>query len=92
MTPRWERDTRTLWYGQQRVKRYPSPAANQIAVIAEFDILGWPKRIDDPLPVSYREAPQRRLNETIKSLNRGQKVIRFRGDGTGQGVLWEATE
>jgi hypothetical protein len=35
--------------------------------------------------------PKRRLHETIKALNgrRLARLIRFRGDGTGQGVLWE---
>ena len=34
---------------------------------------------------------KRRLNDTIKCLNRGQvyRLLHFRGDGTGEGVLWE---
>jgi len=35
--------------------------------------------------------PRRRLHDTIKSLNRNQTkdVLRFKGDGTGEGILWE---
>ena len=89
MIPHWDEDTRTLWYGQQRVKRYQTHAENQIAIIRELESLGWPSRIDDPLPPVFQKPPKLRLNETIKRLNHGQKLIRFRGDGTGEGVLWE---
>lgn len=35
--------------------------------------------------------PKRRLHETVYSLNRNQKrfLIRFFGNGNGQGVRWE---
>lgn len=48
-------------------------------------------RIDDPLPPVFDIEPKRRLHDTIKSLNRHQKnrLIRFKGDGTGQGIRWE---
>jgi hypothetical protein len=34
------------------------------------------------------------LHDTIKCPNRGQvnHLLRFRGDGTGEGVLWETIE
>ena len=34
------------------------------------------------------------LNDTIKCLNRKQKnaLLHFRGDGTGEGVIWEVVE
>ncbi len=56
-----------------------------------FQEEGWPVRIDDPLPPVSESEPKQRLRETIRSLNRNQKerLVRFKGDGTGEGVLWE---
>ena len=55
-----------------------------------FEEESWPPRIDDPLPPHPDLMPKRRLHDTIKSLNRNQKnhVIRFMGDGTGEGIRW----
>jgi hypothetical protein len=56
-----------------------------------FEEEHWPPRIDDPLPKNPELLPKRRLHDAIKSLNRNQKrsLIRFMGDGTGEGVRWE---
>ena len=58
-----------------------------------FQEENWPSRIDDPLPPN-EVCPKKKLHDTIKCLNRGLKSspLRFRGDGTGQGVIWEFTE
>ena len=44
-----------------------------------------------PLPPQVGQDPKRRLHDTINSLNRKQKarLIRFQGDGSGEGVRWE---
>ena len=47
---------------------------------------------DDPLPPhAEQDSNSRRLSDTIKCLNRKQmnELIHFRGDGTGEGVIWE---
>ena len=56
-----------------------------------FEEDGWPSRIDDALPPVVGLVTKRRLRDTIKSLNRRQKnrLIRFKGDGTGEGVCWQ---
>ena len=56
-----------------------------------FEEEDWPVRIDDPLPPRSGLDPKRRLHDSIKSLNRHQKsrVLRFCGDGSGEGVRWE---
>jgi len=63
----------------------------QEVILMAFEEEHWPPRIDDPLPVHPDLIPKRRLHDTIKSLNRNQKtcLIRFRGDGTGEGIRWE---
>jgi hypothetical protein len=80
-----------FFIGQQIVKRFRSPAPNQQGVLTAFQALSWPDRIEDPLPATDEVCPRRRLSETIRALNRHQLqfVIRFCGDGSGRGVLWE---
>lgn len=91
LTPKWDRDRQELKLGTILVKRFKVPAANQEMILAAFEEEGWPARIDDPLPPHCEQSSKRRLQETIKSLNRNQRTqaIRFLGDGSGQGVRWE---
>lgn len=91
LTPKWDRDRQELRIGSIVVKRFKVPAANQETILAAFEEESWPPRIDDPLPPHREQAPKRRLQETIKSLNRNQKrpLLRFLGDGSGLGVRWE---
>jgi len=60
-------------------------------ILTTFEEEKWPPKVDDPLPPHAEIDAKQRLHDTIKSLNRGQKrkLIRFRGDGTGQGIRWE---
>jgi hypothetical protein len=61
-------------------------AKNVVKILDAFQEDGWPKRIDDPLQPSK---DQQRLHEAIKRLNDNLDILRFRADGTGQGILWE---
>ena len=90
--PLWDSVRRELRYGNQIVKRYRVPAANQELILAAFQEEGWPQFIDDPLPPRDELDPKRRLQATIKSLNRNQLVplIRFHGNGNGLQIYWEA--
>jgi hypothetical protein len=89
--PRWDRDRQELRLGYVVVKQYKVPAPNQERVLAAFEEEGWPVHVDDPLPPSGELDPKRRLHDTINSLNRNQKagLIRFSGDGSGEGIRWE---
>jgi hypothetical protein len=91
LTPVWDRLRQELRLGRVVVKRFKLPAVNQETVLAAFEEDGWPVHIDDPLPPRPDLDPKRRLHDTINSLNRNQKrpLIRFLGDGSGQGVRWE---
>jgi hypothetical protein len=91
--PKWQNKTQILSVDGRVVKRFRWPAANQETVLAAFEEDNW-QRIDDPLPPSQDVDSMSRLRDTIKSLNRNQqhRFIRFRGDGSGQGVYWEYTE
>jgi hypothetical protein len=90
--PKWDRDRQELRLGDVVVKQFKVPAVNQERILAAFEEEGWPVRIDDPLPPATDQDPKARLHDTIVSLNRNQKhpLIRFYGDGTGQGVRWGA--
>ncbi|MGE0759544.1 MAG: hypothetical protein AB7O38_21175 [Pirellulaceae bacterium] len=92
LVPRWDCDYREIRYDNRVVKQFKLPSPNQEAILLAFEEEGWPPRIDDPLPPHPECDPKQRLHDTIRSLNRNQKnrLLRFKGDGTGQGVLWEA--
>lgn len=91
MTPKWDCDRQELRFRHDVVKVFKLNSPNQATILAAFEEEGWPTRIDDPLPHHSEIDPKQRLHDTIKSLNRNQKrrLIRFRGDGTGQGIRWE---
>lgn len=89
--PKWDRDRRQVRFDGRIVKEFKLPSPNQEAVLMAFEEEGWPARIDDPLSPTANLDPRRRLHDTIKALNRNQKenVLRFMGDGTGEGIRWE---
>jgi hypothetical protein len=90
--PFWDSNGRTLIFAGRMVKQFKLQAINQERVLSAFQEELWPKRILDPLCPHPNLDSKRRLSDTIKCLNRRQEnsLIRFRGDGTGEGVLWEA--
>lgn len=86
--PHWDAALRTLFVGDQVAKRFKQPAPNQIPILQAFEEEQWSSRIDDPLPGAQRE----RLNDTISELNKNHEtpsLIRFHGDGTGEGIIWK---
>jgi hypothetical protein len=89
--PWWNSTRRELSLGGTVVKRYRVPAQNQELILAAFEEESWPEHIDDPLPVSHDIDPRIRLHDAINRLNGCQtnRLLRFRGDGTGTGVIWE---
>lgn len=92
-TPHWDPDRRELTFQGQLVKCYKVPSPNQELILSVFQEESWPEFIDDPLPPLEDLEPHRRLQATVKSLNRRQvnKLIRFRGNG-GMKVFWEVVE
>jgi hypothetical protein len=61
LKPRWDGDRRQLRFGADLCKEYKRPAPRQEVVLASFEELGWPRRIDDPLPKGA-------LEDTVKNL------------------------
>jgi hypothetical protein len=89
--PLWNDERRELWWRGQLVKRFRQPARNQVTVLSAFQEEGWPPRIDNPLPPQHGQDDGQRLHDAIVKLNQNQyhRLLRFRADGTGQGVCWE---
>lgn len=94
VTPVWDAERRELLVNGDVVKQFKWTAENQETILAAFEEEHWPVHIDDPLPPRPEQDSKRRLSDTIKCLNRKQKrpLIHFRGDGTGEGVIWERVE
>jgi hypothetical protein len=91
LVPSWDAELRTLKFRGRVVKRFARPAINQALVLSAFEEERWAIRIDDPLAPHPTQDVKRRLCDTIKCLNQGQdnSLVRFRGDGSGEGILWE---
>jgi hypothetical protein len=91
LVPHWDAARQQLRLNGTIVKQFKVPSPNQETVLAAFEEEGWPPRIDDPLSPRPDLDPKRRLHDTISTLNRNQKqpLLRFLGDGSGQGVRWE---
>jgi hypothetical protein len=90
-SPIWDRDLRELRVGESVIKRFRQPARNQTVVLASFQELLWPRRIDDPLTGNSEIEPKRRLRDTVFALNRNHvtaNVLVFEADGTGTGIIW----
>lgn len=92
--PAWDKSRRVLVFESAVIKQFNWPARNQELILTAFEEMGWPERIDDPLPITDGISQKDRLHDTIKCLNRKRlvKSIRFSGDGTGQGICWRSSD
>lgn len=89
--PTWDSRLRKLFYYGTLIKHFRVPAQNQETILSAFEEEGWPHKISDPLPPIKSTDSKQRLHDTIRSLNRNQanSLIKFGGDGTGEGIVWE---
>jgi hypothetical protein len=89
--PYWDRATRTLTLRGVIVKRFRQPSPFQMLILDVFEQEGWPPQIDDPITGADFAGAKPRLHNVIQNLNRHQlnRLIRFRGDGTGEGIRWQ---
>lgn len=92
--PSWDPLRRELRMNGHVIKRFRWTAKNQEKILATFDEEHWPYRIDDPIPPQPNGDQRQKLRDAVRALNQGHEVslIRFRGDGSGQGVVWELVE
>ena len=62
--PRWDVDSKTLSNGDGANRTYGGQAFNCHAVLSEFERVGWPMRIDDPLPFKSGVDPCERVKNS----------------------------
>lgn len=89
--PQFNPDLRTLFFGGHIIKQFKQAASNQLQILTAFEEERWPLRIDDPLTGAGEQ--RERLNDTLRDLNRNHQtagLLRFVGDGTGEGIIWTA--
>src|SRR4051794_35250398 len=88
VVPRWDASSRTLWLGELLLKEVRDNAESQVAVLSAFERVGWPPRVEAPVPKMDGANLKRRLQETVKNLKRSRKgkPLQFRMDGTGHGI------
>jgi hypothetical protein len=94
LVPRWDNGRHTIFVDSYLVKRFRWPACNQEAVLNALEEEQWPASgVFDPLAPTKDKDPKQRLRDTTKCLNRHQEhpFVRFRGDGTGERIVWEFT-
>ena len=86
--PKWDAQRGELVFDGPVIRRVSNlaTAMHVVTLLNVFEELGWPSRIDDPLP---HGSDKERLRDAIKSLNWGLSKIRIRADGTGTGIIWE---
>lgn len=80
--PSWDDDRNELTYKGAVVRKIRKIAKNSILILQVFEEEGWPARIDSPL------GPDQKLAEAIRTLNCNLDVLRFQGDGSGEGIVW----
>ena len=90
MPPVWDRRTGDLRYGRQRVRKVGPQARHVRLILDGFQELSWPRVMDDPLSGGNGD-PVARLQEAVKTLNRGVKRLHFRTEG-GIRVVWETRD
>ncbi len=88
LKPSWDRLNGRLRLGIRVIKRVRSirQAKNVVLILDSFEDLGWPERVDDPLPSHPDIDRVERLYEAVKSLNDRLKLIRF--STVGAGICW----
>ncbi len=89
--PRWDKETRKLWFGDQVSKEYRQAAKNQESILGAFEDENWPAHIDDPITgdADLKTDKAQRLGDAVRGLNNNNTFLHFERDGTGQGVNWK---
>ncbi|MCA9092670.1 MAG: hypothetical protein KDA68_04240 [Planctomycetaceae bacterium] len=85
-SPKWDKERSELSYNGRVVRSVARRAKNIRCILDAFEESAWPCRIDDPLTNGPND---QRLRETIASLNERLDELRFRADGSGEGIIWE---
>lgn len=86
VVPSWNKDRGELSLDGNVIRRVRRGVGHRIvAILDAFEAGGWPDRI--PTPLTLKDDQQ--MREAVYSLNDRLQAIHFRGDGTGEGIVWE---
>lgn len=94
LRPRWDEMKATLFWGDVPIRVFSHhPAKNQRDIIEAFHREDWNHTVPTPFK-DNNGSDAKKLNLAIYHLNHSllKKAIRFRGDGTGDGVMWEPVD
>jgi hypothetical protein len=83
--PIWDKDRFQLLYKDVLCLQYTRPAPYQHLLLEAFQEMGWPERIDDPLPSGKRSQT---ISDLQKKLRESNSLIMIERDGTGKGFSW----
>ena len=84
--PSWDQESGELQIGDVVVRDVRTGVAQNIVLLLDvFQESGWDQRVDNPFPPPN---DGERLGETVKSVNKGLSLIKFRRDGRGEGAEW----
>jgi hypothetical protein len=91
--PHWDAKHRELRLGAEVIKRFTHAAPSQELILSAFQEEGWPVEIDDPLPLKGYADAKRRLRQTVKNLNRAQRLqhLQFVINPDGESLRWQLT-
>jgi len=82
--PVWDPESGEVRIGDRVVRNVRRGVAeNIILVLDTFQECRWARRVDSPFPPG-----DDKLGEAVRSLNKKLEMIRFKCDGTGEGVEW----
>jgi hypothetical protein len=87
--PEWDVELHELRFGGVIVKRFTGRAGPQRLILAVFQELGWPRKIDDPLPPGkLSQLPAERLRDVVRRLNTDMvnSCIRFHCTDASQSI------
>lgn len=83
--PLFDEDTGELSFREHVLRSYCPRATNCLLVLKVFAEEGWPRRIDDPLPIGKNA---QRISNTIRALNKKLRVIEFYAGGDRASFCW----
>jgi len=89
--PDWRSEAGVLTLDGVLIKEFANEAEYERLVLDVFQKTGWTRHVKIRLEGEELSISKKQLQNAVRELNRGQPVqkIRFRMDGTGQGVRWE---
>jgi hypothetical protein len=84
--PQFDSMTGELTFRGELIREYAKRAKNVVAVLNALETACWPRCIGDPLPGGKNAE---RINNTVRSLNRGLMGIKFHAGGDGMSIRWK---